>query len=424
MKYFLRSAVFIQAFIVACLYAVAFSFSPLNGEDYGLTRHFTQEGVLERLSWSLSKSMNQIETWNARLGEQLSIFSLSMPDYIFFIIAMASVSYLCYVLSTLLFDNNKRAESFIISMIFVFLLWPGFELFTWRTVITGYTVPMLLTLTVISKFMNESRRESLQASIPKLIGYCAIGFLSGLSYENVPVATIFFLLTTIFIRGKIKSRLTMVPLFVLAGWIILITAPSTTLRRMQYHEWYQKDTPFLDNIQARVIDVTEVFFHTSTILFIAAILSLAYLCYKKLILKEHMLLLASSVLVVGSMIASPYTEARSFMLAWCVMLAFVVSAMSSLLETDWRYNLAIVVVGFMSIYVSHELYKQTRDFYMPLNARASYIESRLNSSECASGIKVDLVRVFCEYRYVNNRDEWYYYNLPQVSEYYGCKIVK
>jgi len=61
---------------------------------------------------------------------------------------------------------------------------------------------------------------------------------------------------------------------------------------------------------------------------------------------------------------------------------------------------------------------------MPLNARASYIESRLNSSECASGIKVDLVRGFGEYRYVNNRDEWYYYNLPQVSEYYGCKIVK
>lgn len=124
------------------------------------------------------------------------------------------------------------------------------------------------------------------------------------------------------------------------------------------------------------------------------------------------------------MVASPYTEARSFMFAWCVMIAFVVAAVKALIDTDWKYNFAIIAVGFISLYVSKELYIKTRDFYEPMHIRESLIESKLNSNECGSGIKVGLVKGFDDYRYVNNRDEWYYYNLPLVSDYYGCKIIK
>ncbi|HHA1185540.1 TPA: DUF6056 family protein [Enterobacter roggenkampii] len=424
MKAIVRSVISIQAIAIACIYVLTFMYSPLNGEDYGLTKRFTTESISERLSWALERSVHQIESWNARLGEQLSIFTLSLPDYTFLLVAVISIAMLCYVISTLLFDDENKPSSLMVGVIFVFLLWPGFELFTWRTVITGYTVPMLLTLAVIRKFMTHSRRAMLIDSKIQIALYCLVGFLSGLSFENVPVATIFFLFATLLMSKQLKTRLALVPVSVMTGWALLVTAPSTTFRRIKYHEWYHKDIPFLDGIQARAINVVSVFAQTSTIVFIAAILALAYLYHKKLVFKEHDLLLISSVLVVGSMVASPYTEARSFMFAWCVMIAFVVAAVKALIDKDWRYNFAIIVVGFISLYVSKELYIKTRDFYEPMHIRESLIESKLNSNECGSGIKVGLVNGFDDYRYVNNRDEWYYYNLPLVSEYYGCKIIK
>ena len=424
MKSILRPVIYIQAIVIACLYVLIFNYSPLNGEDYGLTKRFTSESILERLSWAFAKSAHQIESWNARLGEQLSIITLSLPNYAFFLVAFISVAILCYVISTLIFDDDSKAFSLVLGVIFTFLLWPGFELFTWRTVITGYTVPMILTLAVIRKFMTTSRRDVLAGNRVKLASYCLVGFLSGVSFENVPVATIFFLITTLAMNKQLKTWLSLVPVSVLAGWILLVTAPSTTFRRIKYNEWYHKDIPFLDGIQGRVIDVVSVFAQTSTIIFIAAILSLAYLYHKKLVFKEHDLLLISSVLVVGSMVASPYTEARSFMFAWCVMIAFVVAAVKRLLDTDWRYNFIIIAIGFISIYVSKELYNQTKEFYSPMHARENLIENKLKSNECSSGIKVGLVTGFDDYRYINNRDEWYYYNLPQVSDYYGCKIIK
>lgn len=424
MKAIVRSVIYIQAIAIACIYVLTFMYSPLNGEDYGLTKRFTSEGISERLSWALERSVHQIVSWNARLGEQLSIFTLSLPDYTFLLVAVISVTILCYVLSTLLFDDDRKSSSLALGVIFIFLLWPGFELFTWRTVITGYTVPMLLTLAVIRKFMTPARRAMLIDSKVQMVSYCIIGFLSGLSFENVPVATIFFLFATLIMSNQLKTRLVLIPMSVMAGWSLLVTAPSTTFRRIKYHEWYHKDIPFFDGIQARAIDVVSVFAQTSTIVFIAAILALAYLYHKKLVFKEHDLLLISSVLVVGSMVASPYTEARSFMFAWCVMIAFVVSAVKKLLDIEWRYNFAIIAVGLASIYVSNELYHQTKEFYEPMHSRESLIEGKLKSSECGSGIKVGPVKGFDDYRYVNNRDEWYYYNLPLVSEYYGCKVIK
>lgn len=424
MKAILRSVISIQAIAIACLYVLSFMYSPLNGEDYGLTKRFTTESITERLSWAFERSVHQIDSWNARLGEQLSIFTLSLPDYTFLLVAVISITILCYVISTLLFDDGRKASSLVLGVIFVFLLWPGFELFTWRTVITGYTVPMLLTLAVIRKFMTPSRRAMLIDNRIQMVLYCFAGFLSGLSFENVPVASIFFLVATLVMNKQLKTWLSLVPASVLTGWIFLVTAPSTTFRRIKYHEWYHKDIPFFDGIQGRVIDVVSVFAQTSTIVFIAAILALAYLYHKKLVFKEHDLLLISSVLVVGSMVASPYTEARSFMFAWCVMIAFVVAAVKTLLDTDWRYNFAIIAVAFIALYVSKELYHQTREFYEPMHSRESLVEERLKSSECGSGIKVGIVKGFDDYRYVNNRDEWYYYNLPLVSEYYGCKIIK
>ena len=70
------------------LYMKTSSISPMNGEDYALTRIFENESFLSRLTWIAERSQQQMSEWNARLGEQLAIFWLSMPE-IYFLITMA-----------------------------------------------------------------------------------------------------------------------------------------------------------------------------------------------------------------------------------------------------------------------------------------------------------------------------------------------
>ncbi|HBC80510.1 MAG TPA: hypothetical protein DC012_00760 [Escherichia sp.] len=423
MSKILRSAIYVQGAIIFCIYAITFHFSPLNGEDYGLTKRFTSESISERISWALAKSSSQIQGWNARLGEQLSIFSLSMPEYFFHIVAIISIAGLCYLLARLLYDEKNKLNAFITSILITFLLWPGFELFLWRTVITGYTVPMIITLMVVKQFINKNRRKKLCSNKKILSIYCALAFLSGLSFENVPVATMLFLVSVLFSSKEIISRLIFIPLSILFGWVALMLAPSTVYRRMKYHEWYHHNVSFLDDIKSRALDVVTIFAKTSSVLFVVALTSFTYLLYKKDVQKEHFLLIVCAVLVVGSMIASPYTEPRSYMFAWCVMLAFVISAIQKNMGAGNYGGYALLIIGFFSIYMSMAVYRVNHKFYNIMQERSLKIELQLNSHACKQGIKVNLVKGFKKYRYLNNRDEWYYYNLPQVSEYYGCKIV-
>ncbi|OVZ84470.1 hypothetical protein CBW58_23420 [Yersinia frederiksenii] len=424
MKGICKAILIAQAFILACIYAITFYFSPLYGEDYGLTKRFVNDSFFQRFSWAFSKSISQIEGWNARLGEQLAIFSLSMPGYVFFIIAVLCVALLCYVISTLLYDVDNKMHAFVISIIITFLLWPGFELFFWRTVIAGYTLPMLITLFVAREFMNDKRRTSLIESKKKLAYYSVLGFLSGLSFENVPIAILFFLLVILLLNKKLVSRLSVIPVAIFSGWVLLITAPSTTYRREKYHEWFLNGLSPIDQIEKRSLDVITVFSNTSMMLFVAAIAAFAYLAYKKKIFKEQGVLLISSILVVGSMVVSPYTEARSFMFAWCVMLAFVVAAIRESMTSVPKISLLVCILGMMAIFVSFKTYQVNKKYHDVMKIRSDSIESQLSSPNCLNGIKVDLVDGFKDYRYLNNRDEWFYNNLRQVSLYYGCKIVQ
>ena len=168
MNKLIRNIYIAQAAIVFTIYAITFSFSPMQGEDYGLTKHFTNESVFERIAWALSRSLTQIETWNARLGEQLSILTLSMPDVFFmFVATLVFLSIVIAIQNTII----EKINIFIFSssIIVVLAFWPGMELFLWRTAITGYTLPMTITILTISQFINAKRRQATSYSNTRLL---------------------------------------------------------------------------------------------------------------------------------------------------------------------------------------------------------------------------------------------------------------
>ncbi|MCK2180560.1 hypothetical protein MUN35_12680, partial [Hafnia paralvei] len=75
----INRSIYIIAGFLTSIYAITFAIFPFAGEDFALTRRFVNHDLITRISYSIERSSRQIEMWNARLGEQLSILNLSMP---------------------------------------------------------------------------------------------------------------------------------------------------------------------------------------------------------------------------------------------------------------------------------------------------------------------------------------------------------
>ncbi|WP_153752557.1 MULTISPECIES: DUF6056 family protein [unclassified Citrobacter] len=409
-----------SAVIVFFIFFITFINSPLQGEDFGLSKHFTNQGIIERLAWAFSKSANQITTWNARLGEQFAIYALSMPDVFFIFVASLSFLGLPYIILKL-FSDDVDFYKFSVALLCMFSLWPGMELFFWRTVVAGYTIPMIITLFVCNYFMNTNRLLKLRDSKYFFVAP-VLGFLTGLSFENVPVATIFFMISVLILMRKLFSRLSLIPLFTFFGWATLMLAPSTRYRSHMYNQWYHHGESFIYRLPERALDVINVFFSTSWMLFYFSIAAVIYLIKNRLIKPEHWLMIISSILVSGSMLASPYTEARSFMFSWCVMVSFIACAICNIKNHKVSVFICIVI-AIMSLSVGYETYNENKLYNEQISKRSEYINSLLNTNDCKTGIKINLIKNNSDYRYVNNRDEWFYRNTTHLKEYYGCEFI-
>ncbi|ENF3154027.1 hypothetical protein ABQ642_000589 [Escherichia coli] len=408
------------AIIIFFIFFITFTNSPLQGEDFGLSRYFTSQGVIDRLIWAFYKSVNQITTWNARLGEQIAIYALSMPDLFFIFMASLSFLILPYVILKLCSDDVTYYK-YSVFLLCMFAFWPGMELFFWRTVVAGYTIPMIITIFVCHYFININRIYSIRKSkyfwlVP------ALGFLTGLSFENVPVATVFFMTSVLFLKRKLFSRLSLIPLFTFLGWFVLILAPSTRYRSHMYNQWYHHGNSLLYRIPERTLDVINVFFSTTWLLFYCSVAAVIFLARRRLMKLEHWLLIASAAMVSGTMIASPYTEARSFMFSWCVMISFIAYAILNI-KNKMASIITSILIAVMSLSVGYKTYSENISYNEMVRKRSDYIESLLNTDYCKIGIKIDLIKNKYDYRYVNNRDEWFYRNTTHLKEYYGCEFI-
>ncbi|GHD90749.1 hypothetical protein GCM10011445_07460 [Pseudocitrobacter faecalis] len=134
-------------------------------------------------------------------------------------------------------------------------------------------------------------------------------------------------------------------------------------------------------------------------------------------------LIAASVMVTGSMAASPYTEPRSFMLAWCVMLVVVFKTANIAMKNDGLKK-PFLLVSIISLVTSGYALRNIHDYSMILGEREHLITMNYGKIDCKHGIKLNRSITNYNYRYVNNRDGWYFNNLEKVSNYYNCKVYK
>ncbi|WP_447754401.1 DUF6056 family protein [Pseudomonas nicosulfuronedens] len=413
------------AFTAVLFYLVIFSISPLMGEDYGLSRRFVQEGLIERITWAMHRSHDQITHWNARLGEQIAIFSLSLPDIYFIITASTCFIVLFSAIAIISSENFRQDFIFKISITLslVFMLWPGMEVFFWRTANAGYLQPMMLTFLALLPWMQDGLISKITERPSLLLLYCCLCVLVGLSFENVPVAVIAVMLGVFFLHER-KNLLSLLPIgATLAGWLILLNTPSTTYRTNHYRTSMKIPELSVDYLLSRAIDVCQVFFESSWAIFTAALTALVYLAIARKINKRIFILIISSILVVGSMCASPYTEARGFFYAWCVMYSVIAAAIYHILKSSSKARIAILPLYVISICYAAYALAIYQNHAARLNARTNYIIDHIGREPCTSGVKIRILNDEHGYKYINNRDEWFFYNMINTDKYFGCKII-
>lgn len=406
------------------IYVAIVIVSPMAGEDYGLTRLFHNESFSERLLFAIEKSHIQMAGWNARLGEQVAIFELSIPRWMSLIIY--SLSFVAFSITVGMLsskdDHNhwKRTSAYVAGL--TFLLWPGMEVFFWKTANSGYLQTMILTMLVVIPYSGRFYIESLSKRKVLFLAYLFICLLAGFSFENVPFA-VAISLTTLCLWEKRKAVINYLPIVAtLSGWFALITSDSTTIRMAYYAKAIPKNNNPVIHYWGRFTDVVGSFFETSSILFFLSVLSIIYLGKNKLIKKYHACLILASVLVVGSMLASPYTEARSFLFAWCVMFSIFCYGLSKLIEKLELVNFPLVLLFLSACFGIYTLCIYS-SYGEKLNSREDGIIRAIGTDKCIKGYEIGIIKDNHGYRYVNNRDEWYFYNMIGKGDYYGCNIT-
>lgn len=384
----------------ALAFARIFHLSPLNGEDYALTATFHGMGWGERLSWIADRALLQAREWNARLGEMLAILWLSLPRPLFTLVACVS---------------------FI-----AFALWPGMELFFWRTVHAGYLQPLVLTLACMVLYRDAAAIDRLRGSLPRCAAACVLGLLAGLSFENTPVALVIFLLASLALAGRDAwSVRTLAPVVATAlGWLALVSAPSTTHRRQYYADVFAVPEFGIDYLLRRIEDVWSVFWGSAPALFLLGLAALVWLCAscRRADVLRVLLLGATAALVVASVVAVPYTEPRAFSLAWALLFAIVVGGVHHACERAPALRPLAAVAALWSLGTAWTVHGYYADFAARIAQRDRIIAAQASTPACESGIVVEEIRAAYPYRYLNNRDQWVRTNPAYMRMYYGCAV--
>lgn len=424
-----RAVLYLSASLALVAYSVIFAMAPLQGEDFAFARRFVDGDAGARLAWMLEKWPDQFLHWNARLGEQLAIFWLNLPAGWYLVAACLAFVALHALVAALFSLQAGWRTRLMLSMGLIFLFWPRFEVFFWKTANAGYLHPLLLNLLCVAAFMSADRvrRVATRGRYRALL--CLVGFLAGFSFENVPLAVAAFLLVSWgLLADRWRHWRALLPaLSIVAGWGALMLVPSTAYRRSVYRELYSVGDTNLGYYLARAGEVSLAFLETTWPLLAASLLALVVLVawQRRGEVRQDprtWWLVLPAVLVVGSVAAAPYTEPRAFLLAWVLMLAVVVEAAYRLWQGGGPGRGVVIVLLAVSLGAAVKTWSIYRDVAAQFDAREQRVIDHLGSESCEEkpGLSIDSIEPDYPARYFNGRDAWTLQNQQPFESYYGC----
>lgn len=423
--------------LLMLLSALIFSVSPMNGEDYALTKQFNDASFFERASWAIERSIQQSIHWNARLGEQLAIFWLAMPRVWFSVANLICISLLAFILALFAVPEKKWSRNtLVLSSLLVitafFLLWPRLEIFFWRTASAGYLQPLVMTLLLLLPFYSSRTCQLLLSTWPSTTILVLLGLLCGLSFENVPPALLPYMAFITYLHFKEKTefriQLGLIVLIYLLGWALLMIAPSTHARTAYYISAFNIPPASLDYFSHQSLAVLQAFVTVSTPLLVTLVTVLLINLYLKTGSwhqpARFYLLLVPAALCVASVVKAPYIEPRAFTLAWTILIIVIVRLTFELLQQlpGRLAQVATICLGISSVGLAGQVFVEYLDYSRKVSWRTDFIMEKQNSNECRDGLLIKVIQNNSDIRLLNNREEWVAGSLPQVSNYFNCKL--
>jgi len=423
--------------VLLALYGLVFATSPLNGEDFALSRLAHARSPYGSLSWIAARSLFQIATWNARVGEQLAIFWMEMPTPWFVAANVLTFALFCWCITALarrsLAPDMSAINGWVVTNGLCWLVWPRMEIFFWRTAAAEYLQPLVLTLLLVMAFVIPDFRRVLVRNhlLMVLILICAV--LAGASFENTPPAILVCLLPYLVFLwrhgGEGVKQLAAAALAYTTGWVLLMVAPSTHIRSAYYHTALHLPELSPSVALARISDSWRELFLSSPELLLVFLgcATAAGLMRKRLIITfpSPGWLLVSGVLSFQAVSLAPYTDARSFVFLWATLLVFVVSFFSSLESAGYARTCRVTVftLGLAALAFGTGVYGEYARFADQANRRIETILETKGARPCITGLALPVLTTQATPRILANRDAWVIGNLDQVDAYFGCKVL-
>jgi hypothetical protein len=423
--------------ILIVIYGLTFSVSPLNGEDFALSRLQRGGGFARTVLWVSSTAARQMRGWNARFGEQLAIFWLEMPAPWFTAASIVAFTAFCWSVTAVARRSVRFDQAFLTGWVVAnslcWLVWPRMEIFFWRTAVAEYLQPLVLTLLIALVFVAKDFRAAIIYRPYRVVAAGVVAFLAGMSFENVPPALLIYFawcVIRIHRRGdeKISSLVSLASAYGL-GWIALMAAPSTRVRINFYRMQFGAPVISLSYLASRARSVLDGLLSSSLELLILFACCVLFGFIKpspsgKRSFSSLEFLFPGLVSLAGAVFA-PYTEPRAFILLWVSMLVYVVWSFSegdakgfSIMRQASVLTLTIVAIG-----VAASIYGEYAKFGAQANRRIDTIVANVGREPCARGLDVPRLTSDASPRILNNRDAWVASSLSQVDSYFGCKLI-
>lgn len=447
---------FLLVFLSFCLFLLTINFlTPIMGEDIVLAPwpyHTPPSGFLAQANAVVHKIIEQSTQWNMRLGESLTIATAAFDKNVFNIMntcVLACFMVLLFVYAFGRFPDWKSPKEAlaILTLICLLLVFHPIlgELFFWKSGVLNHTwgVAILLFFAVPYR-LKATGNYSFQYGPIKTILYCAAGILAGITIENTGAIIIIMIISLLswnfFIHKEKPTTASILGVIGLAiGVTILITAPSTTLRREYYATVdigaglsglslyiYRFKGILKDYIYSTRPALILLAGEMTILLFMFRSQILGTIRTRKLI--NHTLqnifidlaILLFSCIAIVALITVPYYAVGNRGIAFHWFILYTMIAYFGY-EIWSRTNLAVqLFVAAISIFtfvsMAAEIYPQYLDLYQKAKQREDSLNSQIASGQVPIILDtLDIKRT----RVLETREDWFLFNAnTQLAKYY------
>lgn len=343
-----RSALMIL--LVSLVYAMIYVLNyiyPLFLDDWNYSFVFMESKRVSSLSDIFISQYNHYFAWGGRTVVHIICQALLMLDF-FWICVLNAAAYvaLLYVMYSIANKNNKvNPFVFFLCHVCVWFLQLAFcQTVLWKTGSANYLWGMLIVLLFIYPYYLYFRNRKYSDGVLKIILFFIIGIIGGWTNENIGIALIFYLLSSLFLYRREKMKLPGWAISGLAGAVIgcaaMLLAPGNYLRMNSVEQMIAEQGKTMSDIYVLNLKNFLKYFVQAILPLVVAYIAglIIYIRQKRedlerdMVIKSSLLFLATGFIALFALMVSPASEKRAM---FGIIILFIIPAIQIYANLDF-----------------------------------------------------------------------------------------